>query len=98
MTSPRSPSVPEYLMMAEPCSECLVSTDRIVPGARAAELIKETRRGDCKFICHKAQIAGLENVACAGVREINGPCRAERFARAVGIAVVELDPETMARR
>ena len=89
---------PEYLLMAERCSECLVTKDRVVGGERAAEIVREVRAKDIKFICHKAQIAGLENVACRGVHDITGGCQAYRMARGWGIPVVEIDPKTMERR
>ena len=83
---------PVYLLMARRCDECLIGKGRIVSGSRAAELIREVRQEDCKFVCHKAQLAGIENVACRGVHEKLGGCRAYRFARAWGIEVQEIDP------
>lgn len=86
---------PHYALMAERCDQCLIGKDRIVPGSRAAEIVRQIRRDDCKFICHKAQLAGLENVACRGVHDLVGPCRAFRFAKAFGIEIVEISPRSM---
>ena len=84
-----------YDIMARRCGQCLTTSQRIVPGARAAQIVRDCRAGDHKFVCHKAQMAGLENVACRGVHDAVGPCRAYRFACALGIPVVEHDPDTL---
>ena len=83
-------SGPEYKLMARPCSECLTSKNRIVSGERAAEIVRGCRAEDVKFICHKTA-----DVACAGVHATTGGCLAYRFARAAGIAVTLVDPETL---
>lgn len=83
-----------YELMTAPCDQCLTTRDRIVSGERAAALVAGCRREDVKFICHKASIAG-RNIACRGVHDAIGPCRAYRFARAIGVPVVEIDPETL---
>lgn len=82
---------PTYDLMATRCSECLVTPERIVDGERAAEIVRQCRREDVKFLCHKAQLAGLENVACRGVHEVTGGCRAYRFALAYDIPVRLID-------
>lgn len=75
---------PQYDLMAEPCGQCLTTKNRIVPGARAAQIIRDCREQDTKFICHKTKAT-----ACRGVHDAIGGCRAYRMARAFGIAVVE---------
>jgi len=79
-----------YEVMASPCDQCLTTRRRIVPASRAAELMRQCRDDDVKFICHKASIAG-RNVACRGVHDKIGPCRAARMAKAFGIPIVEVE-------
>lgn len=83
----------EMLLASRRCHECLTSRNRIVPGARAAELIRECRDEGRHFQCHKGTIAGL-NLHCRGVHEV-WPSRAARFAQSFGIPVRELDPEAL---
>ncbi len=54
-----------FKVMARNCDECLMTANRIVSGARAAQIIAETNRKDGHFICHKASLAG-EDIACHG--------------------------------
>lgn len=82
---------PELLLASRKCGECLASPRRIVSAARAAQLIRECRREDRHFQCHKGSLAGV-NLHCRGVHEI-APSRAFRFAQAMGIAIREIDPE-----
>lgn len=83
----------ELLLASRRCRECLVTKGRIVPGSRAAELVVQCRREDVHFVCHKGSLAGL-NLHCRGVHEI-APARSYRFAKAHGIPVREIDPETL---
>jgi hypothetical protein len=76
------------------CAECLTTPSRIVSGARAAEVIADVRASGTHFICHKGSIAGV-NLHCRGVHD-RFPSRAYRFALAMGIPVVELDPDALA--
>jgi hypothetical protein len=55
--------------------------------------MRECRRLDVHFQCHKGTEAGL-NVHCRGVHDIK-PSLAYRFAVAAGIAVQEVDPEAL---
>lgn len=84
---------PTYKLMADRCDQCLTTPQRIVSGARAAEIIRGCRKGDMKFICHKTS-----DVACRGVHEAIGPCRAKRFADAFGIETTLVDPATLEER
>ena len=47
-------------VMAERCNECLYGDRKIVSNSRRAEILREIRQKDCGFICHKAQIAGVD--------------------------------------
>lgn len=82
-----------FRVMARQCDQCLMSPNRIVPAARAAEIIKGTIERDCHFICHKASIAG-EDVACRGHFDKTSGGRLARFCRAVGL-IREVDPATL---
>ncbi len=83
-----------YELMSERCGECLTSKNRIVPGARAAQLISGCTEQQVKFICHKASAAG-RNIACAGVHEVIGGCQAFQLAERMGIEIVEINPNTL---
>jgi hypothetical protein len=84
---------PTYRLMEEPCDECLATPQRIVEPARAKQLMQECLKNDVKFICHKTA-----DVACRGVHDALGPCRAKRFADHFGIATVLVDPVTLEER
>jgi hypothetical protein len=83
----------ELLLASRRCAECLVTKKRVVNGSRAAELVKQCRRDDVHFQCHRGTIAGI-NLHCRGVHEI-APGRAFRFAKAFDIPIREIDPETL---
>jgi hypothetical protein len=85
---------PELLLASRRCGQCLTSRGRIVSGERAAELIRDCRRKDVHFVCHKGSAAGL-NLHCRGVHD-RFPCLAYRFGVAIGVKVVEIDPESLA--
>lgn len=85
--------VTELLLAARPCGECLMSPNRIVSGARAADLVATCRRKDNHFICHKGSIEGLI-VHCRGVHDI-APSRAYRMAVQFGIPIREVDPDNL---
>jgi len=76
--------MPQYDLMAAPCHQCLTTKNRIVPAARAAQIIRDCKAQDIKFICHKTK-----GIACRGVHNAIGGCRAYRMARAFNIPVVE---------
>lgn len=54
-----------FRVMKERCAECLYGPDKIVSNARRAEIIRQVRRSDSYFVCHKATIAG-QTVCCKG--------------------------------
>lgn len=75
------------------CGECLTTRRRIVSGERAAEIIRDVRKRDVHFQCHRGSLAGI-NLHCRGVHD-RWPSRSARFADAFGIPVVEIDPDTL---
>lgn len=79
-------------VMSRNCDECLMTEKRIVSGPRAAQIIEETRRKDCHFICHKATLAGLD-IACHGHSERFVP-QLYRIAGRLGI-IERIDPDTL---
>lgn len=81
-------------IMARRCAECLLGKGRIVSGGRAAEIVRDTRERDMPFFCHKGTFAS-RRIVCAGHREVCGPALPERFARAVRIPIVLIDPDTL---
>jgi hypothetical protein len=64
-----------------------------VSGERAAELVRQCRREDVHFQCHKGSLVGM-NLHCRGLHD-RFPARSYRFAVAMGIPVVELDPDEL---
>ena len=83
---------PELLLASRRCAQCLTTRDRIVPGARAAQIVRECRSGHNHFRCHKGDARDLI-VHCRGVHEILGGSRAHDFAVRYGIPVREVDPD-----
>lgn len=49
-----------FKVMEKQCDQCLFTKDRIVPAARAKQLLKDCTRDDTHFICHKASLEGKE--------------------------------------
>lgn len=83
----------ELLLASKRCNECLTTRNRIVPGERAAEIVRECRATGKHFNCHKGSHAG-KIVHCRGVHEIAGS-RAYDFAKAIGVPIIEVDPESL---
>lgn len=80
-----------FKVMSRPCDQCLMTPKRIVSGARAAQLIKQCRRKDCSFICHKSP-SGQE-VACRGHFD-TGVGQMSRIAERLGM-IEDVDPDTL---
>lgn len=76
----------QLTLAARKCSQCLTTKARIVPGERAAEIIKRCRATNNHFICHKAPEG--EIVHCRGVHNLH-ESQAFRVAKAFGIPIVE---------
>lgn len=55
----------EFKICAHPCDQCLFSRNRIVPQARANQIVKNCLKKDRFFECHKFTILGLK-VVCRG--------------------------------
>lgn len=80
--------MPQLVLAKRPCGQCLTTRNRIVPGDRAAEIIRDCRDTGNHFICHKAE--GGEIVHCRGVHDLH-ESQAYRLAKAFDIAIVEMD-------
>lgn len=87
---------PELLLASRPCGQCLTTRNRIVPGERAAEIVRGCKRDGTHFQCHKGSAAGL-NVHCRGVHDRLGS-RAYDFAVAFDIPIREIDPDALEGR
>ena len=56
----------------KPCDGCLMGPDRIVPSARARQILADLRReGNGYFVCHKATARG-EDVCCSAWMDKRG--------------------------
>lgn len=88
---PASWAAMTFEVMARRCDQCLFSPERIVSAARMREVIRECRRKDVSFMCHKSP-AGRE-IACRGHFD-TGVGQMSRIAERLGV-VVEVDPETL---
>lgn len=80
-----------FEVMSRECDQCLVSKNRIVSGARAAQIITGCRLKGVHFVCHKSP-AG-RSIACRGVHEMQIG-QMSRIAERLG-AVVSIDPVTL---
>ncbi len=54
-----------FKVMAQQCKQCLFSPNKIVNNRRRNEVLRECRRTDSHFVCHKASIGGQE-ICCRG--------------------------------
>lgn len=79
--------------MSRPCDQCLVTPQRVVSGASAAQYVRKVTAKDCAFICHKSTRETGE-IVCRGVEDKRGPCQMHRIAGRLGV-IVEIDPETL---
>jgi len=82
-----------YDLMAKKCDECLLSPRRIVSLARMREILWQTKRRDCSFVCHKGSIAGRE-IACRGHHDMTGGGQMARIAGRLGM-IREINPRTL---
>ena len=55
-----------FKVMKERCNQCLFSENRVVSKERMVDIVKECRKNDSYFICHKASLAGDQKVCCRG--------------------------------
>lgn len=82
-----------FKVMSRACDQCLFSKSRIVPGSRAAQIIRDTKAKNCHFICHKATIAGGQDVACHEHHQL-GIGQMSRIAERLGV-IEWIDPDTL---
>lgn len=73
-----------FKVMAERCDQCLYGPDRIVSNQRRAEIIREIKRKDCHFVCHKASM-NKQDVACRGDWDQRGCGQLGRIADRLGM-------------
>ena len=59
-----------FKVMKKRCHECLYGPNKIVSNARRAQIIRDTRKKDVNFLCHKGTIRG-EEIVCAGDWEVH---------------------------
>lgn len=83
---------PELLLASGRCAQCLTTRNRIVPGARAAQIVRDCRDTRNHFRCHKGDAHDMI-VHCRGVHDIVGGSRTHDFATRYGIPVREVDPD-----
>lgn len=84
----------ELLLSSRRCDQCLCTRNRIVAGARAAQIIRDCRATGNHFVCHKGSI-NHQIIHCRGVHDILGGSRASRFAAAIGIPIREIDVDQL---
>ena len=82
-----------FAVMKERCDQCLFGKDKIVSNARRAELLRDIKRRDSYFVCHKASIAGVE-IACRGDYDQNGCGQMGRIAGRLGAIQFVDEPKT----
>ena len=87
----------ELLLASKCCGQCLTTKGRIVPGRRAAEIVRSCKRSGTHFQCHKGSMVGL-NIHCRGVHDAIGGSQAHTFAVRLGIPVREVDPAALRTR
>ena len=55
-------------VMKKCCNQCLFTKNKIVSDERKAQLLRDCKRDDHFFICHKASLAG-ETIVCSGYQQ-----------------------------
>lgn len=68
-----------FKICAHRCDQCLFSDQRIVSKKRMADIIKDCRKKDVHFICHKHSIRN-QDVMCRGYYETQSPPQMLRIA------------------
>lgn len=53
-------------VMKQCCNECLMGKNKVVSDERRTELLQEITSVQGYFVCHKASIAGDQEVCCKG--------------------------------
>lgn len=83
-----------FEVMSEPCDQCLMTKNKIVSDARRKQILADTRRRDCFFVCHKATIVGRE-IACRGHFDATSGGQLARIAGRLGM-IEFVDPKSLA--
>ena len=86
-----------FQVMHQRCEACLFTSDRIVPGSRAAEIIRDCKATGTHFICHKATIDGGKNVCCREMYERLPTVPVIQLAKVLGV-VKFVRPSTEAQK
>lgn len=76
----------------ERCNQCLFSENRIVSKTRMAQIVRDCRRSDNHFLCHKHTIEGRD-VMCRGFYETQPPSQLLRIAERLGVVQFVALPE-----
>lgn len=71
-----------FQVIAEQCDQCLFSKNKIVSDRRRNQLLRECKKKDAHFICHKATMVGQE--ACCRVFFDTRSTNLMRIARRIG--------------
>ncbi len=78
-------------VMKERCDQCLYGPNKIVCNARRAEILRDVKRRDSFFICHKGSMVD-EDICCAGDWEKNGGGQLGRIMGRLGAVEFVEDP------
>lgn len=77
----------------ERCRQCLFTEQRIVSKTRMAQIVRDCRRKDTHFQCHKHTIEGRD-VMCRGFYETQPAPQMLRIAQRLGMVKFVAIPET----
>ncbi len=83
----------KFVVMAERCDQCLYGPGKIVSDDRRAELLRGLRAADNHFICHKATIAGNQDVCCRGDWDARRGGKLGRLAEWLGVVLFVTEEE-----
>jgi hypothetical protein len=78
---------------AQRCSQCLFTKDRVVPNARAGQIVNECMESDQHFVCHKGSLGGV-NLHCRGFYDFHKSA-AVRLAEIIGVETVLVDADAL---
>lgn len=71
-------------VMGERCDRCLFGPDRLVRGARMAEIVRGCREDGNHFVCHIGTLNGRQDVWCRGWWETQETEQMRSFAEMLG--------------
>lgn len=83
----------KFEVMSRKCDQCLLTPQRIVSAKRMAQIVRDCRRKDVSFVCHKSPRG--RQIHCRGHFD-TGVGQFSRIAERLDM-VVEVDPETLER-